>query len=351
MKNYFYSKRFLDLLERHEEFLDLIFSIEKLRSSFVVKPQEIAGIPNETNTLLHSIKKFRQQVNIIQNDILSIIRAVKPNKVYDLANEFMLDLNVFDHSYNDENSFIKEIKEFPDKHTDAYAERGTAQIFAITESSNLISKTINDLKEKSLFLISESNQNKYSIPSNYSSLTIGTDQDLPLIEDFCSVFNSLEELYKISCIIHKVDPKENNIIINQISTGSWYTNLFGIKQVVQSIENLLRDIGGFIRDVITGKIKREQFENECNKAEAFINLMALAKKNGIDNGELGVFKALSPLIDAFQQDTTVVDVNGEEILKLRKTEKLTLLKRKSERAKILEKINLSIEDKKTKKKN
>src|SRR5690606_10114438 len=90
----------------------------------------------------------------------------------------------------------------------------------------------------------------------------------------------------------------------------------------------------------------EKFENNCKKAEAFINLMVIAKKNGIDNAELGVFRELNPFIENFKSDTTVIEINEEEILKIKKTDKLTLLDRQSKRDSLLESIRLSIEDKK-----
>lgn len=104
-------------------------------------------------------------------------------------------------------------------------------------------------------------------------------------------------------------------------------------------------LGLFIRDYITGKINREQFENECKKAEAFIHLMKLAKKNGIDNAQVGIFKNLNPLVENFKNETTTdIKINEVEILKLRRYDKLTLLDKKNKRQQLLDKINLSIEE-------
>jgi len=80
--------------------------------------------------------------------------------------------------------------------------------------------------------------------------------------------------------------------------------------------------------------------------------MKIAEENGIDNAQLGVFKKLNPLIENFKSETTtVIEINEEEILKLRKLDKLTLLDKKNGRQKLLDKINLSIEDGKEKKPN
>lgn len=343
---YFYSKQFLKLIDKNNKILQLIYSITQKRNSLIIEPQKILNVPNNQGNQAAALVKLQQQIGTINKEILDIVRSERPNNVYDLVNSFIQDLNLFDPSYNDENSLIKELKDFPEKHTDAYSERQASQIFIVTETSYKISQTIDDIKEKSNFLIEEFTKSSKESPRNYSQLRIGTDQDVPLVEDFVSVFKSLEELYNFICYIYKIDAKVNHLILNQVSTGSWYTEILGIKQVVISIENLLKDIGTFIRDLITGKIGLEKFENDCKKAEVFINLMAVAKRNGIDNAELGVFKHLNPLVETFKNDTTILDVNDEEVLKLRKIDKLTLVERKSKRNELLEKINLSIEAKK-----
>jgi hypothetical protein len=351
MKNfYYYSKQFIGLLEKHKELFDFVFSINEKRNKFIIKPQEILNVSSNQGQQAAALVRMQQNVQNVNNEILTIIRTKRPNSIYDLINSFIQELNLFDTSYNDENSLIKEFKLFPEKHTDAYSEKQASNIFEVTELCYGIAQTINDVKEKSLFIIDEFDKSSKKLPIDYITLKIGTDQDIPLIEDFVIMLKSLEDLYNFICYIHKIDSEINHLIINQISTGSWYTELFGIKQVVISIENLLKGIGTFIRDYITGKIDREKFENECKKAEEFIHLISIAKKHGIDNAELGIFKNLRPLVDNFNKDTTVIDIDGEEILKLRKNEKLTLVERKSERTKLLEKINLALEAKKEDKK-
>ncbi len=348
---YFNSKQLLKILDDNKELLDLIFSINNLRNNYIINPQDIINAGSDSSRQAQTLLNLQHSIINQNSTILEVVRSQRPNKIYELVNSFITNLNLFDPSYNDDNKLIKELKEFPEKHTDAYSEKQASQIFAIIESSHKIVQSINDLKDKSVYIVQEFDKQSKNSPSNYSELRIGTDQDIPLIEDFIIIFKSLEGLYNFICYLNKIDSDKNHIILNQVSTGSWYTELLGIKQVVISIENLLKGIGSFIRDLITGKISREKFENECKKAEAFIHLLSVAKTNGINNAELGIFKELNPLINNFIKDTTIIEINDEEILKLRKTEKLTLLERRSERAKLLEKINLSIEsgDKKTKK--
>lgn len=345
MKNlYFYSKQLISLLEKHNELLDLIYSISEFKDSFNADPKEIIQVPNNPGRLSTAYTELQQTIRNINENILDSVRSIRPNRIYDLTNSFIQELNLFDTTYDDDDSLIIELKEFPEKHTDAYSEKQAEQIFKISDSCHLITKTIEDLKLKSLFIINEYEKQAKSSPEDYLPLKIGSDQDIPLIHNFVVVFKGIDDLYNFICYIHKIDSNVNQLLVNHISTGSWYTELLGIKQVVISIENLLKGIGEFLRDLITGKINREKFENECKKAEAFIELIAKAKEHGIDNAELGLFKSLNPLIDNFCKDTTSIDIGSEEILKLKKNQKLTLIERKSERASLLEKINLSLEE-------
>jgi len=341
---YFYSKQFLKIIENHKELLELITSIDDLRNSYIINPQDIVNVPGDLNSQSNGMSNLKNKINKSNKEILGVVRSKRPNMVYNLTNSFITDLNLFDKSYNDNNKLIKLLKEFPEKHTDAYSEKEAKHIFDIIEISTKITHSIKDAKEKAVYIVEEFNKSEKKSPVGYLPLRIGTDQDVPLIEDFILIFKKIEGLYSFICYIHKIDKESKPLLINQVSTGSWYSELLGIKQVVISIENLLKGIGIFIRDYITGKLSREQFENDCKKAEAFINLMALAKKNGIDNAQLGVFKELNPFIESFKSDTTIIEINEEEILKIKKTDKLTLLDRKSKRDNLLENINLSIEE-------
>ena len=165
-----------------------------------------------------------------------------------------------------------------------------------------------------------------------------------MISDFTLILESIQDLYDFICYINKIDEKKNHIILNHIGTGSWFTEILGIKQVVVTLENLLKEFGSFLRDLINGTISRERFENECKKAETFMSLMKLAKENGIDNAELGIFKSLKPLIDSFGTETTTIFINEKEILELKELEKLTLIERKTKRTELLENINLLLEE-------
>ncbi|MEM9548096.1 MAG: hypothetical protein AAGA77_19100, partial [Bacteroidota bacterium] len=120
---YFYSKRLIKVLEKNEEILNLIISIEEQRSDYILKPQEIINIGITSNERIAGIGKLQQNIESKNREILSLVRSVRPNKVYDQINTLLYDLNLFDNSYNNENELVKNLKAFPDHHTDAYSEK------------------------------------------------------------------------------------------------------------------------------------------------------------------------------------------------------------------------------------
>lgn len=342
---YFYSKQLLKLLQDNQEIIKLINSIEKLKSSYIINPQDLINVPTDINSRSREMGKIQNQIKAKNQEILKVIRSKRPNKVFQLINSFLTDLNLFDSSFNDDSQLVKQLKEFPENHTDAYSEKSSDYIFSLIENSNKIIQSLNDLENKAGYVIKEFNKSGKTAPIDYLPLRIGTDQDVPLLEEFILIFTRIENLYNFVCYIYKIDKNNKPIILDKISTGSWYSELLGINQVVISLENLLKGIGQFIRDFITGKIDRERFENICKKQEAFIHLMKVAEENDIKNADLGIFKELNPLVENFKSDTTtILEINEEEVLKLKKLEKMTLLEKKKKREELLEKINLSIEE-------
>ncbi|MCV9385287.1 hypothetical protein [Reichenbachiella ulvae] len=310
-----------------------------------MNPQTILNVPRGNPTqAVNELNRLHEQITGINDEILEITRSKRPNEIYDLINSLITDLNLFDRTYSDDNSLIIQLKDFPEKHTDAYSDKKADQIFKLSDLSEKINQSLNDLKQKSNFVISEFDKTHKASPKNYAELRIGTDKDVPMISDFTLILESIQDLYDFICFIYKIDEKKNHIILNHIATGSWFTEILGIKQVVITIENLLKEFGSFLRDLINGTINRERFENECKKAETFINLMKLAKENGIDNAELGIFKSLKPLVDSFSTETTTIFINEKEILELKELEKLTLIERKKKRTELLENINLLLEE-------
>lgn len=340
---YFYSKQLIKLLDKNKEILEFINSVEEFRDQYIIKPQRIIDISNKSNNSATAMNILRNEINSKNREVLQVVRSIRPNKVYELINKLIIDLNLFDKSYNDENSLIESLKHFPELHTDAYSEKAANEIFELLDSSSRIIQSIKEAERKAKFILEYNTTSNKSIPLNYHPLRIGTDQDVPLIDEFILIFRQIEDLYNFVCYLYKIDKEDNPLIINHISTGSWYTELLGVKQVVISIENLLKGIGQFIRDMVTGKIQREKFQNKCLEAESFLRLLKIAEENGIKNPEVGLFKHLNPFVESLKEEITVLEINDQEILKIRKTERLTLSKRKTTRDSLVEKIRLSIE--------
>lgn len=340
---YLYSRNLLNVIGKNSELVEFLKKISETGVGFKINPQDILNLNSNPSTDYPIIKTIKNKVKNNNDLVLQIVRSIRPNNLFEMTNKFIYDLNVFDHSFNDDNSFIKLLKEFLEVHTDVYSEKLANQIFYIVSLSQKCNQSINDIVDKAEYIVEENKNNTHELPNDYTTIRIASDQDVPLIQDFISIFNNIENLYNFICLIYKLDKDGKPLIINQVNTGSWSLEFSGINQTIVTIENLLKGIGIFIRDFITGKLSREKFENECMKAEAFISLLKIAKENGIDNAELKVFKHLNSFVENLKGDTTVIEVNDEEILKLRETDKLTLIEKGNKRKKLLKEINLKIE--------
>lgn len=338
MNLYYYALQLSKVFNKHCDIVSYINVIKSTRDQLFVNPQEIIDFNGGTN---EKANKFVQIQNLIKNNtanITKIVRKRRPSDVYESVNSLIMDLNLTDHSFNDGNNLIIDFKKLIEAHTDAYSERSPKCVLDFGKICERISISLNDLLERCEFIINNFEENSNIIPDNYAKLALSTDQDIPLLSDFSKVLGNIEDLYNFVCLINKIDYKNNMLIVNHISTGSWLTDLVGAEQAIKSIESLLKSFGNFIRDVITGKIKFEQFEYEVRKNELYIELIKKAKIAGIDNPELGLLKGLQPLVKNFEIDTTFLEINGEDVLDLRDHEKITVLEKKSKRLEIIEQV-------------
>ena len=131
---YFYSKQYLELLEKHENVVTYISSISSKKESFLVNPQTILNVPRgNASQAVNELNRLHQIITKINNEILEITRSKRPNEIYNLINSLITDLNLFDRTYSDDNSLIIQLKDFPEKHTDAYSDKKADQIFRLSD--------------------------------------------------------------------------------------------------------------------------------------------------------------------------------------------------------------------------
>ena len=336
--NIFYNaKEFLSIMERHEKFLDYLKSVSNEYNKIDIDYNKILGA--SSSQVAQEYSKLKTSINNTKNNIFKLVRTLRPSAMIDLINSLTSDLNLFDHSYNDENTFIIEIKKLCEIHTDAYSDKTAEHLFKFGYVCDKIYFHFMSLKERYIYIVDNMGNYTFKIPDSYGTLTISTDQDLPLIENFSETFKNIDDLYKILCKFHSIDYSNNRLIINHMSTGSWYLKLIGEKNVVKSMENILLGFGKFLRDIITGKIKLEKYENKCKQVKAYIEICEFAESKNIKNSHLGIDKVMKPLLENIAKDTTHFEVNGNEILDLRKHERLTVIENRTRRKDLIEQVH------------
>lgn len=338
MNLYYYSLQISKVLNQNNSIIVYFNEIKEAKRHIFINPQEIVDLKSDNQGKVNKFNALQTSVLSGTNIVSKIVNKVRPSEIYRSINSLILDLNSVDHSYNDENGLIIDLKKLVEIHTDAYSEKTSRYVLMFIEICERVAISINDIRERSDYIIKSFDESSKPFPESYFKLSIKTDQDIPLLEDFSSVLKNIDDLYNFICLIYKIDNKTNKLMINHISTGSWLTELTGVEPVIKCIESLIKSFGNFIRDFVTGKISYEKFENEFKKNMLALELIEKAREVGISNPEIGLIKGFKPLILNFKTDTTYLEINNEEVLNLQEHEKITILERKSKRIEIVEQV-------------
>ncbi len=326
MNLYYYSKHMLTIFNNNNELINYFKELSLCQETLIINPKDIANLPAGGTELSESVNEIRNEINDDLKKTLSIIRKNKPLNVMSLISNFIVELMASDDTFGSDNNFIEKLSEFIKLHTDAYSDETLPHVYKLTKLSSKLYQSISSYIEHFEFIVESNEKNFDSIPSTHNIISINSDQKTYYISEFVNIFTSIEKLYEYICFIYQIDAEKpnNKLLINDIHTGSWATDLLGIKQVVITIENLLKGIGVFLRDLITGQISKEMYLNKCEQMSAYMDLVKKAKEIGIDNPEVGLLKCLKPFGEIAEKGMTTLEVNGEDVLNLSAYEKLII---------------------------
>ena len=318
MKNlYIYSKNIINCIESNKDFLNYILKVCSFEENFLITPQMIDNLPIENGQVLNFVNTQRNRVNETVGKIVNHIKTKRPDEVYENIKKMVGDFSGIDESvFSEKNDLIDHFKDFIQQHIDAYSERRSVDAFNILQLSKSIQSHINILQQQSEFILNSHEQDQMSPPASYNKLSIVSDKQIVLFSSYIELQESINELYEFICTLIKEDPNEFPLIVSNIQTGSWITEFFGIDKAVELIEKIIMGFGRFARDIITGKIKSEQIQNECESIEACMRVYEIAKKNGIKNAEVGFSPKVSKFIENLYKNSSSLQINEAEVFKL-----------------------------------
>jgi hypothetical protein len=323
------AKRVIEVVDNNEKIINFLESIsygekpqidtlKKLWNSVNIKESKSAlQAINETKKLLYNQSKV----------ILDEIRKYKPyifvTQLQLLASD-LKQINIFDGELR---IFIEsDVQQLIELHTDAYSEKRFEDIFNfITSCKNFIYKlykfrytaeiSLNNLKLETV-----------SVPENNQIIDIQIVNQQYSLYNFSSFISFIDQLYQDLCKSSSIHYEDFPFNIIKIESGSdIWGEFFGHSELVKLIKDLIIGLAGYIRDLQTGKVDLEKFQNSVRKADLVLDLMIKAKEYGIDETNKVLLEktfnnAISNFSKYLPKTTTEIIIDNEPILKLNEIE-------------------------------
>jgi len=318
-----FSINFKTVIDKHEGLLEYIKHISSLEDELTTSPIFFYDMKKaDSNKKLGQLSLLGKTLIKKTDETMQYIRSKRPAEVYEGLTNLITDLMQFDNDmFNDNNELIIHFRSVVDLHTDAYSERHHIDVYKMIKKCNEIVLILDKLLSNVDFVIQDWNRIEIFIPENYTIFSIFSNRKNYDLSEYLKIIKNLNELYSLICMMLKIDAEKNKLLIKKIETGSFFSQLFGETEVIKSIKEILIGLGTFIRDLVTGKIKKEKFENRCSEISSYMDLVEKAKKNTCDPTiEKALNKKLLDLIEPISEDSTELYIDNIEIIGLAQTE-------------------------------
>lgn len=261
------------------------------------------SLKNIDGKVLAEVKEMRPRAFI--KELFSLVNALEETKIF-INNSF---------------SLRKQADNIIELHTDAFSEKGTAQIFKFVQGA----KMFNSELEKYIFLadiaFTTLSPKDSLISVENVVIDIEIDSENTSIHDFSMFLINLEELYKRLCRVYSVHYEDYPLKIIKIESGSIWGKLSGLEKIIDLIKDVIFGLAQYFRDVQTGKIAYDKLENKTGQSVLLLDLLEKAKQNDLKDEniqllEKAINKSFSGLFNSLPKDTTEISVNDHKLMSL-----------------------------------
>lgn len=290
---------------------------KKLRNSYKV---------NDMKTSYQSMHELVNQIKKQDSQTLSEIRKYRPFDLFTQLQSLINGLKQIDIFGEDLDNFLNEdIQKLIDLHTDAYSEKSFDEIFSFVSYCNPFVTKLNRYVYTAEVFKANMQLELETIPEKNKIVDIQIVNKQNDIESFSKFLFFIDNIYQDMCKAYVIHYNDFPLNIIKIESGSIWAKLFGHESLVQLIRDLIFGLAGYIRDLQSGKIDRERFENSIKKADLVLDLIGKGKEYGLSSENQGqlekIFtKAINNLSNALPKNTTEIIIDEEPLLNLSKKE-------------------------------
>jgi len=306
--------------------IDYLFFIGSFKDKYIEMLKEFLNSYDRTSAQI-TFKKLSpifDQISNLNKSILNEIRRYKPADLIDQIRILNDGLKMAKISFED-NITVNDTRKLINLHTNAYSEKGFDDILSFISYCKYYTKKIHQIFFTSSTFLNNLELESKSIPKDNQVIEIQIISQEYSLRNFASLLSYIDDLYQDLCKAFPIHYEDFPLNVIKVESGSIWAKLFGKFDLIQLIKDLIVGLANYIRDLQTGKIDLEKFENKVKKAELVIELKAKAKECGMDKkNEVLLEKIFENAILNFAKripkTTTEIFLDDEPILKLNETE-------------------------------
>lgn len=339
------SNRIHAILDENELLIAYLEDIEQSYSDYencyVQFRDKLRGA---SSALQSNMSELGNSYSSTDKKCLDRIRRLKPRQfikyVNDLKSE-LLEVGIFNLTFSEDDS-NDIFEQLIDAHTEAYSEKGYRQIFEFAKLSTKFLKITSQIFFTAGIFISKLQLEPEEIPANNQIFEIQIISSKDTLHNFSQFLAFIDILYRDLSKVFSIHIEDYPLTIIKVESGSIWTKLVGHSGLIQLIKDLIFGLAGYLRDLQTGQIDYEKFENNIKKSDLLLDLAIKAKENGLIETNNKYFqktinKSIVNLSDSLPKTATEVILDERKLLNLDKkqikeieTKKTLLLKNEHE---------------------
>jgi len=318
----------IDAVNKHKDLIDFLNRVASYNDAYInfYKLLRKSFVPNDSGATYNKMNELNSQIKSQDNKTLSVIRQYRPFDLFTQLQSLITGLKQIEIFGEDLDIFLNnDIQKLINLHTDAYSEKNFDEIFSFVSYCNPFVTKLNRYVYTAYVFKSGLKMEIEAIPEKNRIVDIQIISNLNDLESFSLFLRFIDSLYHDLCKSYVVHYNDFPLNIIKVESGSIWAKLLGHESIVQLIKDLIFGLANYIRDLQTGKIDREKFENQVKKADLVLDLIGKGKEYGLgsDNQVLleKIFEqAIQNFYKALPKNTTEIIIDEEMLLNLSQSE-------------------------------
>lgn len=316
-----------DLVDSHGRLFDYLTNIGSRFNEYLILCKRMRNsLTNTSNTTHQRLSSVVKEINELDKNIMSILSKYEP---YDLFTEIQSLISSFEEieifSITTERAIELDIKTLVNLHTQAFSIKKFDEIFSFVSFCNQFMTKLDKYRYSVEIFLKNLDLSESELPENNQFIDIQIVNKLNNLEEFSSFLTFVDNLYQNLSKAFVIHYSEYPLSIVKIESGSIWSKLFGHEKLIELIKDLLFGLGNYIRDLQTGQIDREKFENKIQKAGLVLDLVEKTKSIGLDDkNQLLIEKvfnqSIADIAKLIPKTTTEIMVDNKKLLNLDKVE-------------------------------